>query len=47
MNKRPHSTFTLYDEEVDADEMGAETEAEKHLKVLLQKQLNTKLSVKE
>lgn len=44
--KRPYSSFNLY-EEIDSEELGAETEAEKHLKALVQKQLNKKLSVEE
>lgn len=44
--KRPSSSFYDDDDEV-ADEMGAETEAEKQMKVLLEKQLNTKISIKE
>ncbi|XP_054713795.1 RNA-binding protein 41-like [Uloborus diversus] len=43
--KRPSSG--IYDDDIDPEDIGIETEAEKQMKVLLQKQLNTKISVKD
>ncbi|KFM61302.1 RNA-binding protein 41, partial [Stegodyphus mimosarum] len=45
VKKRPASS--VFDEDMETEDLGVETEAEKHMKALLQKQLNTKLSMKE
>lgn len=46
LKNKKHS-LTFLDDEIDPELLGAETEAERQMKLILDKQLNTKLSMKE